>query len=97
MKISTALTRAIRHLHTGRHQDPCPAGTFLRYFSCDAVRDVVGWHDDGWEEVAAFLTSLGLDVTSDKAFDEFEFDHERQQARALWLTFAALYAKELGL
>lgn len=65
-------------------------------FSCYAVlcakADFQAKHD-----AVAFLETLGVDKNSSTQFDEFSGGPERQAARYMWLKFAAMYAKELGL
>ena len=65
-------------------------------YSCHAVS-----HVDIDEQLScqatAFLKSLGCEVYSSGEFSEFRSWPKRQYARALWLTWAAMIAREEGL
>ena len=95
MKLSELFERAIneklaRDEHDIRRQE----------FSCNAVSDVCG-PDEESDKAMDFLEELGVDPDSGNEFNEFIggfdiFNKESQQARALWLTWAAMIAKEEG-
>lgn len=63
-------------------------------FSCDAVMKACPW-EKGYDTMAArFLESLGCNRYKSSLFDEFPMGPKRQYARALWLTWAAMIARE---
>ena len=65
-------------------------------FSCDAIRSACN-DSRIFSEVDYFTRGLGCQNNSDRAFDEIMVGEERQYARALWLTWAAMIAREEGL
>lgn len=78
-----------------------PDGTYLlRYtvqnFSCIALvrhPEVRGMN----HAIFNFLSDLGCDVGDGKQFAKFSIGEERQDARFLWLDFAALVTEDMGI
>ena len=82
MKIHRTLTQAIELLEA-------------KLYSCDAVQ--FACHNrNHFEKCKDFLRELGVAPSGFYEFDDVEFEH-RQFARALWLTWAAMIAKEWNL
>ena len=50
----------------------------------------------GATQIKKFLRSMDSDPKSTKAFSSFPYGPKRQYARALWLTWAAMIAREEG-
>ena len=82
--------------------------TGRRRFSCDAVHSAyrTGHSIDAYVHARALLKELGCDLTGADCYKEFEtpgcfwarsVTPESQQARALWLTWAAMIAEEEGI
>lgn len=97
-KISDVIEKAINvHLWDGRLDDYWDR-TSSDTYSCPAVglayKNKYGLLPnnirEGFEE-------MGLATDSSSQFREFERLEERQYARALWLTWAAMMAREQGL
>lgn len=61
-------------------------------YSCDAAIDGLSFQTG--EETLDFLHSLGARTDSINLFNDIPRGPQRQYARALWLTWAALMAKE---
>lgn len=64
-------------------------------YSCDAAID--GLSSQKEEETLNFLASMGVIADSCEQFKDIPRGPQRQYARALWLTWAALMAKEWGI
>lgn len=64
--------------------------------SCGAIIIAVNRLDTLPQEINDFLISLGCDTESAAQFNELEGGKKRQYARALWLTWAAMIAREEG-
>lgn len=67
-------------------------------YSCAAVRKSRNYADSIKEiydlKEFNFLRSLGCNTSSSQQFEEIDFGEKRQYARALWLTWAAMIARE---
>ena len=50
----------------------------------------------GTTQIKNFLQSMDIDPKSTKAFSSVPYGPKRQYARALWLTWAAMIAREEG-
>jgi hypothetical protein len=85
--IETVLTAAIEKLDVSGD-----ASGWI--FSCNAVNQVE--FEIGVETTLAypFLRSMGVDTGCPRQFDDIPIGPKRQYARALWLTWAALMARE---
>lgn len=100
-KISDVLTLAIERLYPGGVSDR-PG----HYYSCNAILAVCQEQGDNgftlYFKVLRYLKEFGIDAHR-SCFEEFESEAElapsveAQQARALWLTWAAMIAREEGL
>ena len=68
------------------------------HFSCEALRKAT--NDDEYEndKIWRFLESMGMSLTIGRTqqFSEIAWGEKRQYARALWLTWAAMIAREEG-
>ena len=94
MKIADIIDLAInRHLWDGSEKNDIEA---FEAFSCDALRCACN-DSRVFSEVYYFTLELGCKNYSDRSFDEIMAGEERQYARALWLTWAAMIAREEGL
>ena len=62
-------------------------------FSCNAINAA---DKSGTTEIKNFLQSMGINPISAKEFRFIPFGPKRQYARALWLTWAAMIAREEG-
>ncbi len=94
MKIADIIDRAInRHLWDGSEKNDTEA---FEAFSCDALRSACN-DSRVFSEIFYFTQGLGCQNNSDHAFDEIMVGEERQYARALWLTWASMIAREEGL
>lgn len=87
MKVSEALDAAVAHLWNGRNLKQIN----VTPYSCNAVKMA----SFGSVRTVGFMESLGVNPMSGSEFSDFRNSEERQYARALWLTFAAHYAREL--
>ena len=65
-------------------------------FSCAAIVEAHKCNEFFAKETMRFLQSIGLDTTSRQEFRIFDFGPQQQYARALWLTWAAMIAREEG-
>lgn len=63
-------------------------------FSCGAISMACGSNQRIKIQVLKFIRSHGCDIRSRCAFSEFPEGPKRQYARAMWLTWAALIARE---
>lgn len=72
---------------------------YLSIVSWGAVLEACSVHGYDLMTASIFLESLGcnLGLNSCTELDEFKHGRKRQQARALWLTWAAMIAREEGL
>lgn len=66
-------------------------------YSCDAINAENAQHNFGWSGIREGLENMGLVTHSVRAFNDIPEGPKRQYARALWITWAALMAKEQGL
>lgn len=66
-------------------------------YSCCAAEDAAWVVDASWQHVIALLASLGCDLDSSTAFQEFPAGPERQGVRYMWLLLAYHYALDEGL
>lgn len=95
MKISTLIERAVdttlwdgeKPLFTNRQIEA--------EYSCVAI--MLAMENGFYGVIDTGLMNIGLNTMSTTAFHDFPAGPERQYARALWLTWAALMAKEQGL
>ena len=69
---------------TNKHACSCNA-----VYRCDEILYV--------QEISPFLREMGVNTGGLQEFDDFPEGPARQQARALWLTWAELMAEEEGL
>ena len=90
--LADVIERSINeHLCGGRLPD-------RRYiYSCSAVVMVCAMDDFSINRADFFLESLGCDAHNGALFEEFDDGPQRQYARALWLTWAAMIAREEGI
>jgi hypothetical protein len=104
MKISQILEDALQHLATGsqdtwyRDTVECvDSDDYKELFSCNAIKAVGPWVP--LDQIFTGLERMGLRCGSSYEFplSEFESREQRQYARALWLTWAALMAEEQGV
>lgn len=65
-------------------------------YSCSAIAAADNRHGFILDETMDFLRSFGLDTDSTVEFQCISFGEKRQYARALWLTWAAMIAREEG-
>lgn len=97
MKISNAFNKAINeHLWDGVG-DYERSALRKQQFSCLALERPFGVQWDLPRNILDGLINMGLEPSSTEAFHDIEPGTKRQYARALWLTWAALMAKEQGL
>ena len=93
--IEQTLTQAIERLSDGI------ASAGGSYYSCHAIEyaDVELGRENNtlYLQIMEGLRAMGLNPDSASAFDDVKYGAERQRARALWLTWAALMAKEQGV
>ena len=70
----------------------------VQIFSCSAIAiaNANKRKDSETEKIMDFLQSIGLDTESTQAFRSVPYGEKRQYARALWLTWAAMIAREEG-
>ena len=66
-------------------------------FSCGAIVQSCDYTHSIRTHALEFICSLGCDRDSRCLFSEFPSGPKRQYARALWLTWAAMIAREEGL
>ena len=62
-------------------------------YSCNAL---VATDSPGTTEIMDFLRSIGMPTMAIREFRSIPFGPKRQYARALWLTWAAMIAREEG-
>ncbi len=93
MKISDRLEKAIDYLKK-------PGETFLserETFSCNAIKKTFEFYPEELPaQIHEGLENMGLNTESPSQYDDMEWE-DRQQARAIWLTWAAMMAREQGL
>lgn len=88
MKIANIIDIAInKHLWDGRYD----LKVSKRRYSCVAIFLAEGFSS---ARLNKFITDLGCDTDDETLFDEFDNLVKRQYARALWLTWAAMIARE---
>ena len=66
-----------------------------QFFSCAAIAKA-NCNESTTEDIMNFLRSMGVNPTSPLEFISVPFGTKRQYARALWLTWAAMIAREEG-
>lgn len=91
----TSLAHAIdtainEHLWDGSNKDN---GEKYEY-SCPAISRACFYKESKVYKARALILSLGCTPNGRHLFDEFTFGEKRQYARALWLTWAAVIARE---
>jgi hypothetical protein len=104
VKLYEVFERAIERLHTAGRIEVCSPPNM---WTCEAIFRVLETHYkspmalwDAFDKAKAYLKGFGLDPNSANCFVEFETPHhpyltpKSQQARALWLTWAAMIARE---
>jgi hypothetical protein len=92
-QIARVLDLAIEHYLATSHLDGRPGSS---WYSCMAVYSAAEklYPLPGVKaQLKRFMRSMGLNPNATNAFREFELGRRRQQARALWLTWAALMAR----
>ena len=67
-----------------------------KIFSCTAIRAANKHNDLSTEKIIDFLRSMGVEPDESKEFRSIDFGPRSQHARALWLTWAAMIAREEG-
>ena len=93
LKISEVLDRAINtYLWNGKK-----SVYGHEYCSCSAVEKATKHDKVLYGEVRKFIIELGVDCVSTREYQDFHWGEQRQYARALWLTWASMIAKEEGL
>ena len=65
--------------------------------SCNAIDFATDCDDANTKKIWDFMRSLGVSTESTSEFIEFGCDEKHQYARAIWLTWAAMIAREQGL
>ena len=68
----------------------------MQIFSCVAIIIVGKRNKFSTEKIMDFLRSMGIDLDATHEFDCFPSWPRKQYARALWLTWAAMIAREEG-
>ena len=97
MKLYKIIDHALEN-HLWKGEIPYPFNGKVRW-SCWAVRNALGLTEkqfDASKEVR-YLESFGVRSHSPFEFSEFEDIKDAQQARALWLTWVSMIAKEEGI
>ena len=67
------------------------------FYSCSAIARANDHKESETEKIMDFLKSMGMNPTGVREFRSIKFGTTRQYARALWLTWAAMIAREDGL
>ena len=98
MKISEILDTALEYLNRTGDEEVDRTSAF----SCNAIKMVVHDGQAGCkyslpEDIKRGLENMGLDCSDAMQFQSIPYGVQRQQARALWLTWAAMMAREQGL
>ena len=70
--------------------------TSVQSYSCNAILAATNCDESATEELLNFLCSLGMYPGANKQFYLLPVGPKRQYARALWLTWAAMIAREEG-
>ena len=65
--------------------------------SCTAISRAFRFNVTATHKASAFIRTLGCSPGGLNEFEEIDVGEKRQYARALWLTFAAMIAREEGL
>ena len=84
------------YLRPGKYMTP---GGTEAHFSCEAIRKATNDDDEyANDQIWRFLESMGMSLTIGRTqqFSEIAWGEKRQYARALWLTWAAMIAREEG-
>lgn len=93
--LADAIDRAINeHLWDG-------SGTWTKpvkdEFSCTAISGALRFNVTATHKASAFIRTLGCSPGGLNAFEGIDVGEKRQYARALWMTWAAMIAREDGL
>lgn len=80
-----------KHLWDGAADN---VGEDIQEYSCLAVAVICRFDHDLRVDACNFLVSLGCNSSERNAFTGFPAGPERQYARAFWLTWAAMIARE---
>ena len=94
--MADVIERAInKHLWDGY---PDQAGGYDYEFSCPAIlaANIMATCESSAKEIMDFLESMGVYTGSKTEFNTILYGPKRQYARALWLTWAAMIAREEG-
>ena len=68
----------------------------VQILSCAAISNANKHRDCETEKIMDFLRPMGIDPESSQEFRSVPYGEKRQYARALWLTWAAMIAREEG-
>ena len=71
--------------------------TSVQRFACNAILAATKCDESATEGILNFLCSMGMHPGITQEFSSIPYGPTRQYARALWLTWAAMIAKEEGL
>ena len=74
------------------HSDTARGRT--QFFSCSAIVVANNHKESETEKIMDFLRSMGVNPNRSREFRSIRFGQRRQYARALWLTWAAMIARE---
>ena len=66
------------------------------FFSCAAISCANTSNNSETQKIMDFLQAMGVNPNRSKQFSSIPFGPKRQYARALWLTWAAMIAREEG-
>ena len=92
--MADVIERAINEiLWTGEYLAPENAEA---QFSCVAIQKSTNWDNNAIHEICSFLQSMGISCSATQQFSEIAWGEKRQYARAFWLTWAAMIAREEG-
>lgn len=94
MKLSDILEAAAQQFEDGTNVSP---------WSCCVVDDLVDWYIRDWNKSCKMMDTftlgvenMGIDTQSFSQFKDVPLE-QRPQARALWLSWCAMMAREQGL
>ena len=68
--------------------------TSVQSFSCNAILAATKCDESATEGILNFLCSMGMYPSATQELDSIPSGTKRQYARALWLTWAAMIARE---
>ena len=68
--------------------------TSVQQFSCNAILAATKCDESATEGILNFLCSMGMYPSATQELDFIPIGPKRQYARALWLTWAAMIARE---